>query len=369
MTTLVYFAPVAWNSYAQRPHHLVHAFLHRGAHVVWVDPYPTRFPALRDLRGRRRDAVAVPRPAALTVVTPRALPIEPFAAGQRVNHALFGRTLLRSLARGRQGRLVVGVARPSSLASRALEALDPAWSFFDALDDFPQFYRGLARTAVARIEAGIAGMADAVLVPSTALWDKLSAAGSRRLRVPNACDPRSLPRGPLAPAAPPVVGYVGCIGAWFDWPLVIQLARAHPDLRFELTGPCYVRPARLPSNVVLRGVCGHPDAMERMARFSVGLIPFVRNTLTASVDPIKYYEYRALGVPVLSTRFGEMAQHGADTGVFFADEPDALRRALEAPRPSEPALQAFRDANSWERRFEEAGLFEAISGRIRLDRV
>ncbi len=47
-----------------------------------------------------------------------------------------------------------------------------------------------------------------------------------------------------------------------------------------------------------------------MAEFDVGLIPFKQNALTAAVDPIKYYEYRALALPVISTDFGEMHERG-----------------------------------------------------------
>ena len=57
-----------------------------------------------------------------------------------------------------------------------------------------------------------------------------------------------------------------------------------------------------------------------MQEFSVGLIPFKCTDLTASVDPIKFYEYRALGLPVLSARFGEMALRDGLAGVFLMDK-------------------------------------------------
>jgi capsule polysaccharide modification protein KpsS len=45
------------------------------------------------------------------------------------------------------------VGRPSSLALEALRTLGRVWSFYDAMDDFPEFYRGLARQAVATCAA------------------------------------------------------------------------------------------------------------------------------------------------------------------------------------------------------------------------
>ncbi len=94
--------------------------------------------------------------------------------------------------------------------------------------------------------------------------------------------------------------------------------------------------------------------MLEMARFGVGLIPFLRNQLTDSVDPIKYYEYRALGIPVLSSSFGEMPGHAQAGGVSLIDDQSdfhlAVNRAL-ASRDSAEAVESFRERNSWQTRF------------------
>ena len=98
--------------------------------------------------------------------------------------------------------------------------------------------------------------------------------------------------------------------------------------------------------------------MREMARFAVGLIPFRRNTLTESVDPVKYYEYRAMGIPVLSTGFGEMPAHAQeDSGVVLTqagqDPAKMLARALAWTQPPSDST-AFRVANAWQARFQGA---------------
>lgn len=369
MTTLVYFAPVAWDTYLQRPHYVARHFLGRGGtRVLWIDPYPTRFPKLVDLRRRAAGAaLPTPRPAGLTVVAPFSLPIEPLAAGQQLNHALFGRALLQRLrSMCGDAPIALGIGRPSSLALAAMDALRPAWSFFDALDDFPEFYDGLARKSVADVESKIAARVDVVLVPSTGLWTKFAQLGDRRLMVRNACDMGALPSTRSPQTQPPIAGFVGCISTWFDWPLVDRLARDASEVRFDISGPCFEGPpAPLPPNVVLLPACSHEEAVARMARFTVGLIPFTRNRLTNGVDPIKYYEYRGLGMPVLTTCFGEMARRGDQAGLFFAEEPGSLARALAAATSMRAVtatplvdIDAFRRDNSWDRRFNDAGLFE-----------
>ena len=331
---LVYFAPVAWDSYPQRPHYFVRHFLKRGGRVAWIDPYPTRLPTTRDLRnavmGRR---IAVERPANLTVVGLRALPLEPLAVGRWLNRRLLWNALARRLrAFVSDGAVVVGIGRPSDLALAALGALRPVRSFFDAMDDFPQFYRGVSKGSVSACEREIALKVDVVMTSSSALWTKFEPLGSRRIMLHNAFEMSALPPLPIARNGHVVFGYVGCIGAWFDWSTVVGLAEAFRDAAVHIVGPCFAKaPRRLPSNIRMFPACSLGGAIEHFQSFSVGLIPFERTPLTEGVDPIKYYGYRGMGLPVLSTTFGEMARRGVDEGVFLIDQRGGFVR-LPAPR-------------------------------------
>jgi hypothetical protein len=94
-----------------------------------------------------------------------------------------------------------------------------------------------------------------------------------------------------------------------------------------------------------------------MARFHVGLIPFANNDVTAYVDPVKYYEYRAMGMNVLTTRFGEMNHRNEADGVYFWDQLTSGKldlKSLAASKPTEADRQAFCQNNSWARRFNAA---------------
>jgi hypothetical protein len=100
--------------------------------------------------------------------------------------------------------------------------------------------------------------------------------------------------------------------------------------------------------------------LHAMTQFNVGLIPFMRNALTACVDPIKYYEYRALGLPVLSSAFGEMAQRRRCDGVYLINRhgnmTELLSQALASSTTAENTAH-FRMNNSWESRFDRARIF------------
>jgi glycosyltransferase involved in cell wall biosynthesis len=209
-----------------------------------------------------------------------------------------------------------------------------------------------------RTELDVARSVNLIQASATKLVAKFSVLGRTAALVRNACDPDTLPPFPqaLADREPGLVGYVGMLASWFDWELVIALARARSHLRFRIIGPQHLpAPAALPPNIELRPACAHPIAMREMARFSVGLIPFRNNRITSAVDPVKYYEYRGLGVPVLSTAFGEMPEHARDdAGVFLARD---MRTALEAldgataARTDPGWVEDFRRRNSWDARF------------------
>jgi hypothetical protein len=383
---LLYFSPVSAGSYAQRPHFMVRAWLEWGVDsVLWVNPYPCRLPRWRDVRriggsaeqGTRLD----PRVRVLNVP---ALPIEPLPLGSWLNHQLLWRGAWRDIERFAPGEsLVVGVGRPCAMALAALRRLHPAASFFDAMDDFPEFHRGLSRRSVRRYEDAVAAEVDLVVASSTFLADKFARRGLRVEKVLNAFEETDrrgddatlsvLQVSPSPPLPVPILGYLGCIGQWFDWPLVIRLAKMMPWARIELVGPCTAGPpGRLPENVTLLPACRQSEAGKHLARFSAGLIPFSSNALTAGVDPIKYYDYRAAGLQVLSTRFGEMALRGDDDGVHFLDQSGDMAEAVSAAlgqRGDFAEANRFRRNNNWASRFRRSDSLRSLLPASRMRRA
>ncbi|MDO5621024.1 MAG: hypothetical protein Q4G24_06090 [Paracoccus sp. (in: a-proteobacteria)] len=357
---LIYLSPVPWDSFAQRPHKFVQWFQRRhGGRVFWVQPYPTRLPQISDFRRLTGpgDRVPAPRPDWLVLLSPRALPVEPLPGSGLVNGRLWRGVLdrLRGLAQS-DAMLVIG--KPSVLAAQLRAMLPDLPCVYDAMDDFPVFYRGFSRRMMRRREQTVAAAADVIMASSTRLaqaWRMRH--GDVRL-VPNGLDWSAMTGLPqIAPGTRPVIGYLGTLAAWFDWASLTALAEAAPQAEFRLIGPVFQpAPGPLPGNVTLHPPCPHDRAMAEMARFDIGLIPFLLNPLTASVDPIKYYEYRALRIPVISTAFGEMALRGDAPGVYLLGDPvQVLAQAMAQIGPRQPD-QDFGQENDWDARFDAAGL-------------
>ncbi|MET3108707.1 glycosyltransferase involved in cell wall biosynthesis [Oxalobacteraceae bacterium GrIS 2.11] len=364
---LVYLSPVPWASFAQRPHKFVEWFQAKNkSEVLWVDPYPTRLPVWADYRfsgNKQAHLKADDIPSWLTVNRPRSLPVEPLIGVNKINLWLWGDTLSKVHQFVSAGDCCIGVGKPSRLALCILDQHAMNMSFYDAMDDFPAFYSGISRRSMERNESEIAEKVSRLFVSSSALAHRFERHHLKCTTVMNACDPEKLPtlQTRSGRASKPVLGYIGTIGHWFDWALIMDLAKANPCMVIRLIGPMHVKPdAALPDNIEMLPACDHVEAMQHLTRFDVGLIPFKKNDLTASVDPIKYYEYRAMGLPVISSDFGEMSLRDEQPGVFLVDEKsnlfDLVKLALAFLEDIEQ-IWLFQNENSWSHRFESSKIF------------
>ncbi|MBU9548147.1 glycosyl transferase [Burkholderia multivorans] len=287
------------------------------------------------------------------------MPVEPLPVVGRVNRLMWRRTIAQIVEFCGRAPTVVVVGKPSALALEVIARLPGTTSLYDAMDDFPAFYTGLSRAAMARNEQLLVQRVTHIAASATFIMQRWSNLRTDIRLVHNGLDADALPE-PKVPAArneQSVFGYVGTIAAWFDWDWVIALAHARPHDLIKLIGPLFEPAGRvLPPNIELHPQRMHVDALAAMREFDVGLIPFRRTLLTQSVDPIKYYEYRALGLPVISTRFGEMIARDGEEGTFInndvSDIAASAARALRY-RPNAEAIELFRRMNDWDARFTQ----------------
>ncbi|RBL68114.1 glycosyl transferase [Pseudomonas sp. MWU13-2625] len=362
---LVYLSPVPWASFAQRPQKFVRWFHEKtGGEVLWLEPYPSRFPCLADFRkmgvsDKTESDVLEPW---LRVLKPRALPIEPLPGSGLLNKHLCWSEILESInkfSRDQEVMLVIG--KPTTLALQVQTLLKDHRSIYDAMDDFPTFFSGMSKLAMTYRERKIGQTVDTVLASSTKLQKKWEHQNTNVKFVPNGLDVALLPPPKINVASRPTTfGYLGTVGAWFDWRWIIDLARSRPDDNVHIVGPVFnPSPVKLPDNLRLFPPCSHKEALATMLSFDVAVIPFIKNELTSSVDPIKYYEYRALGLPIISTGFGEMAYRDGQDGVYLCDSTADLNPLIEkalAYTTTKTFCDDFKNANSWETRFNAASV-------------
>ena len=306
----------------------------------------------------------------LKCMSVKALPIEPILGFNLLNRYLWRSliTTITDFSSVAPTSLVVG--KPSALALQILQAGRFANTVYDSMDDFPAFYSGISKHSMQKKELAVVNAVDHILVSSTLL---LHRAEQMRPKAKihlcqNACAVDMLPsvEETVKRSRGRVLGYVGTIGKWFDWGIISRLARC-PNVTIRLIGPIYApAPFTLPANVEILPQCSHPQAIAAMQSFDVGLIPFKLTELTESVDPIKYYEYCALGLPVITSNFGEMRVHSRQPGVFTVTPQDPLSflsstvEAAFAFKFSLNQITSFRQENSWNARFSLPRIFTSV---------
>jgi glycosyltransferase involved in cell wall biosynthesis len=242
---------------------------------------------------------------------------------------------------------------------------------YDAIDDWEEFHRvGQAIWYEEGFERHLATAADAVFAVTVPLAERLRGLGADRVEIlPNGLRPglevvheaREIERGEVT------VGYFGHLTeAWFDWGLVTAAARLRPAWRFFLIGYGQdpKREAGLPANVILLGKKPQRELAAWAAGWDVAIVPFRPERLAAGADPIKTYEYLALGLPVVVTAVAPPA--GAERLVarvegvegFLAGIAEAARRRHAEGGDEE--RRAYAATCTWERRVD--AVLAAVTG-------
>jgi len=221
----------------------------------------------------------------------------------------------------------------------------------------PDKIRMLEKKAVER--------ADIVVVTSVVLRERLSSIRRDVVYIPNAVDlefyhaaDRSIPPE-YRRLKGPIVVYIGAIDYWFNTDLVAFLATYYPKVNFVIIGVPRISLASLEDfkNVHLLGARPYSKLPRYLWNASVGFIPFKKLPLVESVNPLKLWEYMACGLPVVSTRWQELARLGspaflADTLEEFAEK---LSEALEAAHDTsfKKRCMNFAANNTWDKRAQQ----------------
>lgn len=108
-----------------------------------------------------------------------------------------------------------------------------------------------------------------------------------------------------------VIGYIGSVDDRLDYDLLEAIAQTYTHAHLVLLGRIMNKAAAQNlnklSNVHILGSRPIEQLGNYLQSFDVGLIPFVKNDLTAGIYPLKINEYLALGLPVVSTHFADLS--------------------------------------------------------------
>jgi glycosyltransferase involved in cell wall biosynthesis len=250
----------------------------------------------------------------------------------------------------------------------ALRKGDVERMYYDCIDDV-RLYAG--RAAVDRwrsYERDLLSMCDGAFATAVALEEQIRADAPALPveRVPNGVDSawfrarvlRESPPADLARLPRPLIGYVGTISDWLDYGSVTALARLLPTHSFVFVGPIDYASRRAElctaPNIHWLGRKAYEDVPAYIGAFDVCWIPFAQGPIVEHTNPIKLFEYFALGRPVVTTPMPEVLPFTGGGLVYIGQTPQELAGALEAARTGDSAAaqsrrRAVAEEHGWDR--------------------
>jgi len=185
----------------------------------------------------------------------------------------------------------------------------------DRNQDLKGFNRQLLRQ-----QRKLARLADLVVVTSYSLEREWGGMGIKQLlRVPNGVDLEKFQS--LAALLPvdmegiprPIAIFIGMIDHWFDVNLLASVAERLPEISFVMIGRAGIDidQLRRKKNIYILGEKSPHLVPAYLQYADVGLIPFEQSQFSDAINPVKYYEYTASGLPVVATDTLEFRQLGA----------------------------------------------------------
>jgi len=342
--------------------------------VMWVNSISMRKPRLSSARdvtkifSKLRMSLGGLRQVGLSawVYQPFVIPLPHSETAQKLNRWIL-RWSLRRQARKlgmRHSQLWTFLPNVSFITGHLDESLVvyycvDAWSEFSYLDG----------ARMAALEKELLERADLCFATAHSLVDVarrhnpntfLALHGVDYAHFSKALDPATMVPEDLARLSHPVIGFYGALHEWLDFPLLVAIARAHPEWSLALIGKLETDVSLISNlpNVHLLDRRPYETLPAYSKGFDVAIIPFQVNELTRNVNPIKLREYLSAGLPVVSTELPEVRRCGvpvcvaSDRQEFIAGIEHALREdSAEQRRRRSESMRG----ETWEARVDEIG--------------
>ncbi len=364
--------------YHNRGHYDMQMMRELSAHVpvLYVNSIGMRAPKVAEgtmfFRRVRRKLKSLAR--GLVRVRENFIVYSPFVVPGKPGMALSQRLLPLQLKRatkilGMRSPLVWVACPPGATA---IDALDPVGLVYQRTDRFEAF-PGVDGDEIRGYDRRLKDAADVTVFCSGLLYEEEAPGCRKAVFVDHGVDferfsaagrARNEPAD-VAALGRPRVGFVGGIDSHtFDPELFLAVAKALPEAVFVLVGACSLPDGwcRL-ENVHLLGQKDYAEVADAMAACDVLIMPWNRNEWIKACNPVKLKEYLAVGRPVVSTPFPELAKYdgyvrvGADADAFAAQVRAALADGSDPER-----LRARVSEESWTSRGERMLAHLAESG-------
>jgi hypothetical protein len=220
-------------------------------------------------------------------------------------------------------------------------------------------------------ELQLVQQSDMVICTSKALYEEKVKINKHTFFVPNAADlshsskalEENLAVHSILQKIPkPIIGYFGSIERRIDFEMMNEVIKKNADKSFVFAGPYYAE--HLPDwffntpNVFVPGPVPYAEMPQMLKGFDIAIIPFKKDEVSATIFPLKLFEYLGAGKTVIITDFNPDLRDYTYGEVDVCDDADAFDKAindnLQNDTPEKKAERvAVAQKNTWEIRAAE----------------
>jgi len=197
-------------------------------------------------------------------------------------------------------------------SSPIIPFLNPKMVVYHCIDRFTAGQRGRKRNIIQQQENVLLQKADCVFVNSKALMEEYQAKTTSPITlVPSAVDISHFQstdaiHPDIAGIPRPRLGFSGSLDARIDCNLIEIIALSRPDWHIVLLGdqrPGFKKSNKLHKfpNIHFLGKKPYHELPIWMNGFDVFLMPYIQNERTQYISPLKFYEYLAVGKPIVTS--------------------------------------------------------------------
>jgi glycosyltransferase involved in cell wall biosynthesis len=320
---ILFFSGRDWGLESQRPHHIASG-LSKIWPLVFIDPLGLRKFQVQDIlrvRKRLKNIFLNNKKTderQLKIFSPVLyFPFPNNEIATKLNAFILGNALKKYVV---NEDICFWISSPSNVTNILIELLRPKLIIYDCLDEYHEFFKNSKE--ILQLEERIVKKANIVFSTSLNLFNRMKLINKNVYLLPNGVeyekyisqDALTIPLD-IKHIKNPIIGYVGGVSEWFDFELFYEAATKLSYCNFVLVGPIdygrleqepFYKLLRQCSNVYFLGLKPYQQMPNYINNFDILTIPFKINNLTISVDPLKIYEYLAVGKPVITTPLPEV---------------------------------------------------------------
>ena len=154
-----------------------------------------------------------------------------------------------------------------------------------------------------------------------------------------------------------IIGYYGALASWLDYDIIMKLAKKYSNIAFVLIGIKYdvsfdqSKISELP-NIKYIGPIDYSILPLYAKYFDIAWIPFIINDITLATNPIKVFEYMALGKYIITSALPECKKYkSVNIANSFADYCELINNyKYNNNNEYQKKLKSEALANSWEQK-------------------